>query len=210
MDITAGKVKELREKTGAGMMECKKALADTGGDMEKAITLLREKGVSVAAKRATRTASEGVVASYIHPPLNKIGVIVELNCETPFVAKTEEFQQLARDIAMQISWSRPQYIKRDEIPADIMDKEREIQRQRAIKEGKPEKVIDKIVEGRIETYYREVCLLDQLFIKDNDKTIQDLINEVVGKLGEKVDVRRFVRFGVGEDGEGETAEEAEA
>ncbi len=211
MAITAEKVKELRDKTGAGMMECKKALEETGGDLEKATTLLRERGVAVAAKRESRTTAEGIIGAYVHQPGSRIGVIVELNCETSFVAKTEEFQQLARDIAMQISWSKPLYISRDEVPQDLLDKEREVHRQWAIKEGKPEKVLDKIVEGRIETYYREVALLDQPFIKDNDVSIQDLINEVVGKLGEKIVVRRFERLVVGEElgSSGESSDNSE-
>jgi elongation factor Ts len=205
MAITADKVKALREKTGAGMMECKKALTEAGGDMEKAITLLRERGAAVAAKRAARTASEGTIGAYVHQPGSKIGVLVELNCETAPVAKTDEFQQLARDIAMQISWSKPQYITREEVPQELLEKEREIHRQWAIREGKPEKVLDKIVAGRLETFYREVCLLDQPFIRDNDLTIQDLINQAVGKIGEKIVVRRFVRFAVGEEMEGDEA-----
>lgn len=212
MAITAEKVKALREKTGAGMMECKKALGETGGDMDKAVTLLRERGIAVAAKRETRTTAEGTIAAYVHQPGSRIGVMVELNCETTFVAKTEEFQQLARDIAMQISWGKPRYISRDEVPEELLDKEREIHRQWAIKEGKPEQVLDKIVAGRLESYYREVALLDQPFIRDNDVTIQDLITEAMGKLGEKIAVRRFVRYAVGEELEaaGDTSATLEA
>jgi len=197
--ITAEKVKELRDKTGAGMMDCKKALAESGGDMEKAVKILREKGVAVAAKRETRKTNEGIIAAYVHQPGSRIGVMVELNCETAPVAKTDEFQALARDIAMQISWTRPRYITREEIPEEELEKEREIHRAWAMKEGKPAQVLDKIVAGRMETYFREVVLLDQPFIRDNDLTIQDLINQAVGKLGEKIAVRRFVRFAVGEE-----------
>ncbi|MCE5199255.1 MAG: translation elongation factor Ts [Armatimonadota bacterium] len=197
MAISADMVKKLREQTGAGMMDCKKALAETNGDFEKAITLLREKGVAVAAKRDTRAASEGVIGSYIHTG-NQIGVMVEMNCETSFVAKTDEFQNLAKDIAMHISWSNPEYLRVEDVPADVVAKERDIHRQWAIKEGKPEKVIDRIVDGKMKEYFSKVCLLEQPFIKDEDLTIQDVINNVVAKLGEKTVVARFVRYRVGE------------
>jgi len=197
--ITAEKVKQLRDKTGAGMMECKKALEEAGGDMEKAITVLRERGVAVAARRASRTTSEGIIACYVHQPGSRIGVMVELNCETPFVAKTDEFQNLARDIAMHISWNKPRYISREEVPEEVVEKEREIHRQWAIREGKPEQVIDKIVAGRLESFYREICLLDQPFVRDNDITVQELINQAIAKLGENIQVRRFVIYVVGEE-----------
>ena len=197
MAITADMVKKLREQTGAGMMDCKKALTETDGDFEKATTLLRERGVAVATKRDSRMASEGVIGSYIHTG-SQIGVLVELNCETAPVAKTDEFGQLARDLAMHISWSNPRYLQREDIPEDVLEKEREVHRQWAIKEGKPEKVIDRIVEGRMKEFYSQACLLEQPFIKDEEQTIQDLIYGAVGKLGEKMSVARFVRFRVGE------------
>jgi len=198
MAILATDVKELRERTGAGMMDCKKALEETAGDFEKAVNLLREKGIAVAAKREAKAASEGIVDAYIHTGGQK-GVLLELNCETSFVAKTDEFRTLAHDIAMQIAWSEPKYISRDEITAEVIESEKAIHRQWAINEGKPEQALDKIVAGRIEKYYAEVCLLDQAFIRDGEKTIQDVINDVMGKLGEKIVLRRFVRFRVGEE-----------
>lgn len=197
MAITAEMVKKLREQTGAGMMDCKKALTETGGDYEKAVTLLREKGIAVAAKRESRAASEGVIGSYIHMG-GQIGVLVEMNCETTFVAKTDEFQQLAKDVAMHISWSNPDYLKREDIPADVLEKERAVHRQWAVKEGKPENVIDRIVEGRMKDFYSRVCLLEQPYVKEEDQTIQDLINNLMGKIGEKLSVARFIRFRVGE------------
>jgi len=197
MAITADMVKKLRDQTGAGMMDCKKALTETDADFEKAVTVLRERGIAVAQKREARAASEGVIGSYIHTG-SQIGVLVELNCETTFVAKTDEFQNLARDLAMHISWSNPRYLRREEIPEDVLEKERDVHRQWAIKEGKPEKVIDRIVNGRMKEFYSQACLLEQPFIKDEEQTIQDLINNVVAKLGEKTEVARFIRFRVGE------------
>lgn len=197
MEISAEMVKKLREQTGAGMMDCKKALMESNGDYEKAVTILREKGVAVAAKRESRSATEGVIGSYIHMG-NQIGVMVELNCETAPVAKTDEFQELARDIAMHISWSNPEYLRKEDIPEDVLEKEREVHRQWAIKEGKPENVIDRIVEGRMKEFYSRVCLLEQPFVKDEDHSIQEIINWAVGKLGEKISVARFVRYRVGE------------
>jgi elongation factor Ts len=197
MEISAEMVKKLREQTGAGMMDCKKALGEANGDFEKAVTVLREKGVAVAAKRESRTASEGVIGCYIHTG-NQIGVMLELNCETAPVAKTDEFQELAKDIAMHISWSNPDCMRREDIAEDVLEKEREIHKQWAIKEGKPEKVIDRIVEGRMKEFYSRVCLLEQPFIKDEDHTIQDVIHAVVAKLGEKISIARFVRYRVGE------------
>ena len=197
MEISAEMVKKLREQTGAGMMDCKKALMEAKGDLDKAVTILREKGIAVAAKRETRAASEGVTGCYIHMG-NQIGVMVELNCETAPVAKTDEFQELARDIAMHISWSNPDYLRREDIPEDVIEKEREIHRQWAIKEGKPVNVIDRIVEGRMKDFYSRVCLVEQPYIKDEEQTIQDLIHGLVGKIGEKMSVARFVRYRVGE------------
>ncbi len=197
MAISADMVKKLREQTGAGMMDCKKALAETNGDFEKAATLLREKGIAVAAKRESRAASEGMIGSYIHTG-SQIGVLVEVNCETTFVAKTDEFIQLARDLAMHIAWSNPDYLRREDIPEDVLNKEREVHKQWAIQQGKPENVIDRIIEGRMKEFYSRVCLLEQPYIKDEEQTIQDLINGVIGKVGEKISVARFVRYRVGE------------
>jgi len=197
MAITADMVKKLREQTGAGMMDCKKALSETGGDYEKAVKILREKGVAVAAKRETRAATEGVIGSYIHMG-SQIGVMVEINCETAPVAKTDEFQQLAKDIAMHISWSDPQYLRKEDVPESVLEQEREVHRQWAVKEGKPAQVIDRIVEGRMKEFYSRTCLLEQPFIKDEEMTIQDLVHGVVGKVGEKIEVARFIRYRVGE------------
>lgn len=197
-DISAGVVKDLREKTGAGMMDCKKALQEAGGDVEKAITILREKGAAVLAKREAKAASEGTVECYIHTG-GKIGVLVELNCETDFVAKTDDFKELAKDIAMHISWSNPEYLNRESISAEKLECEREINRQWALNQGKPEAALPKIVEGRMEKYFSTVVLLDQPFIKNEDTTIGELVREKAGKLGEKIEIRRFVRFRVGEE-----------
>ena len=195
--ISASSVKELRELTGAGMMDCKRALQETNGDMEKAVELLREKGLSAAAKKAGRIAAEGIVESYIHLG-GKIGVLVEVNCETDFVAKTDEFKIFVRDIAMHIAASNPQYLSKEDVPEDIIAKEKEILRVQALNEGKPEKIAEKIVEGRIGKYYQEVCLLEQPFVKDTDKTIQEIVNEQIATIGEKVSIRRFVRYQMGE------------
>ena len=195
--VTAEMVKELRERTGVGMMDCKKALIATNGDMEKAIDELRAKGLAKAAKKAGRIAAEGLVVSYIHLG-GRIGVLVEVNCETDFVAKTDEFKQLAHDISMQIAASNPEFISRDQVTADVIAKEKEILKNQAREEGKPEKIIDKMVEGRIEKYYKEKCLLEQPFIKDMDKTVQELIHDYIARLGENITVRRFARYEVGE------------
>ena len=197
MDISATMVRDLREKTGAGMMDCKKALAESGGDFEKAVDYLRQKGLATAAKRAGRVASEGRVGSYIHAG-GKIGVMVEVNCETDFVAKTDDFQSFAKDIAMQIAASNPLHVRREDVPAEALEKDREIYRIQARESGKPEKVIDRIVDGKLEKYYGEVCLLEQVFVKDTDIKVQDLLNGLIGKLGEKIEIRRFARFQVGE------------
>jgi len=190
-------VKDLREKTGAGMMDCKKALAETGGDFQKAVDYLRQKGLATAAKRAGRVASEGRIGSYIHAG-GKIGVMVEVNCETDFVAKTEDFQGFAKDVAMHIAASNPLYVRREEVPPEVLEREKEIYRAQARDAGKPEKVIEKIVEGKLGKFFGEVCLLEQPFVKDPDITIQDLLNGLIGKVGEKVEIRRFSRFQVGE------------
>jgi elongation factor Ts len=199
MAISADRVKELREKTQAGMMECKKALEQASGDMERAMTILREKGAATLSKRDAKAATEGTVACYIHTG-GKIGVMVELDCETDFVAKTEEFQNLAHDIAMQIAWSQPDYVSREDIPAERIEQEREIHRQWALNQGKPEAALPKIIEGRMDKFFATVVLMDQPYIKDEDKTIADLINEKVAKFKEKIVVRRFVRYRVGELG----------
>ena len=195
--ISASDVKLLREKTGAGMMDCKHALTEANGDMEKAIKILREKGLASAAKKAGRIAAEGIVDSYIHLG-GKIGVLVEVNCETDFVAKTPVFRQLVKDIAMQIAAANPLYLEPADVPAEVLEKEKEILRAQALNEGKPEKIIDKMVEGRLQKYYKEFCLLEQAFVKDPEKSIKDLVNEKIAELGEKISIRRFVRYEMGE------------
>jgi len=195
MDINL--IKELRERTGAGINECKKALAETGEDIEKAIQFLREKGAATAVKKASRIASEGVVESYIHGG-GKIGVLLEVNCETDFVARNEQFTSLVKDIAMHIAAANPKYLSKEEVPAADVEKEREVLRAQALNEGKPEKVVDKMVEGRISKFYSENCLLEQAFVKNPDQTITALITEKIATLGEKISVRRFVRWEKGE------------
>lgn len=195
--IEASAVKELRERTGSGMMDCKKALTESNGDMEKAIEILREKGLAAAAKKAGRIASEGIVDAYIHGG-GRIGVLIEVNSETDFVAKNEEFRQFVKDMAMQVAASNPLYVKREEVDPQIIEKEREIYRAQALNEGKPEKIIDKMVEGRIEKFYKEICLLEQPFIKDTDKTVKDILSQLIAKIGENLSIRRFVRFERGE------------
>ena len=197
MEISAALVKELRERTGVGMMDCKKALQATSGDIEKAIDELRTKGLAKAAKKAGRVASEGTVLSYIHGA-GRIGVLVEVNCETDFVAKTDEFKAMVHDIAMQIAASNPTVVSREQMSAESINREKEVLTAQALEEGKPEKVVEKMVEGRIEKYYKENCLLEQPFIKDPDKTVQELILEHVARMGENINIRRFVRYEVGE------------
>ena len=197
MEVSASMVKDLREKTGAGMMDCKKALAEAGGNFEKAVDYLRQKGLATAARRAGRVASEGQIGSYVHAG-GKLGVMLEVNCETDFVAKTDDFRAFAKDIAMHIAASNPLYIQRENVPPEALEREREIYRAQAREAQKPEKIMEKIVEGKLEKFYGEVCLLEQPFIKDPDRTVQDLLNELIGKLGEKVEIRRFMRFQVGE------------
>lgn len=196
-EITAKMVKELRDKTGAGMMDCKKALGESGGDLEKAVKNLREHGIASASKKSGRTTSEGLIYSYIHPG-DKLGVLVEVNCETDFVARTEDFKAFVKDIAMQIAAADPRVIERDELTPEIVEAEKEVFRNRALKEGKPEKIVEKIVDGRLEKFYSEACLLEQPFVKDNDRIISDVVTDVIGKLGENIKVRRFVRFRLGE------------
>lgn len=195
--ITAAMVKELRERTGAGMMDCKNALVAMDGDMEKAIDELRTKGLAKAAKKASRVASEGIVISYIHGG-GRIGVLVEVNCETDFVAKTDQFKELAHNIAMQIAAANPDYVVREEVPESVIDHEKEILKAQALEEGKPEKVVEKMVEGRIEKFFKEHCLMEQQYIKDPDKNIKDLLHETIAKIGENINVRRFARYEVGE------------
>ena len=195
-DISAKTVKELRDRTGAGFMECKKALTEAGGDIEEAEIVLRKRGISVAQKKADREANEGLVEAYIHPG-GKLGVLVEVNCESDFVARTDDFKALVKDIAMQIAATDPRYIRREEVDQEAVDKEKEIQRGRALEEGKPEKVVDKIVEGRMGKFYEEVVLLEQPFVKDNSKTVQELVTEAIAKLGENIAMGRMSRFKIG-------------
>ena len=196
MSVSAEKVKELRESTGAGMMECKKALQESQGDLQKAIDILRQKGLAAAQKKSSRTASEGVVGSYIH--MDKIGVLVEINCETDFVARTDDFRELVKDIAMHIAAANPLYLSREVIPSDVIEKEKEIYRSQIT--GKPANVIEKIVEGKLEKFFSDMCLMDQIFIKDPDQKlkIKDLVTQKIAKLGENIVVRRFARFQIGE------------
>ena len=196
-EITAALVKELRERTGAGMMDCKKALSATDGDLEKAIDFLREKGLAAAAKKAGRVAAEGLVEAYIHGG-GRIGVLVEVNCETDFVAKTDAFKELVKDIAMHIAATNPSYLKREEVPTAELEHEQAVLAEQARNEGKPEKIIEKMVAGRIEKYYKEVCLMEQPYVKDPDKTISDLITESIAKIGENISIRRFTRYQLGE------------
>ncbi len=196
-EISAKLVKELRIKTGAGLMDCKRALVETGGDVEKAALELRKRGVQIAEKKAGREANEGLVVPYIHPG-DKLGVLLELNCESDFVARTDDFQTLARDIAMHIAAVDPQFVRREEVNESDLEKERAVQRDRALAEGKPEKIVEKIVEGRMGKFFEEVVLLEQPFVKDNSKTIQELITETTAKLGEKISIGRMSRFKIGE------------
>lgn len=197
MAVNASAVKELREKTGAGMLDCKKALEESNGDLTRAAEILREKGLAAAANKAGRVATEGVVESYIHAG-GRIGVLVEINCETDFVAKTDQFREFARDIAMQIAAANPKFVGREEVSQEELDKEREILTAQALNEGKPEKIVEKMVEGRLSKYYEEFCLLEQNFIKDPDKTISTLLKEKISTIGENISIRRFVRYELGE------------
>ena len=196
-EITAQLVKQLRDRTGAGMMECKTALQEAGGDMAEAEVILRKRGIASAVKKAARAARQGVIASYIHPG-SQLGVLIEVNCESDFVARTPEFQQLVHDVAMQIAALDPKFIRREDVTPEVLEQERAIQRERAIAEGKPPQVADKIVEGRMNKFYEEVCLYEQPFIKDNTLTIGQLIASKIGKIGENITVSRFVRFKVGD------------
>ena len=195
--FTAQDVAKLRAQTNAGMMDCKKALTESNGDFEKAAQWLREKGIAAAAKKQSRIASEGVVGSYIHMG-GKIGVLIEVNCETDFVAKTDAFQQLVRDFAMQVAAANPKYVRREEVPTEELEKEKEILRAQAQNEGKPAQIIERMVEGRVSKFYKDVCLLDQDFVKDSSKTIQQVLNEATLQIGEKISIRRFTRYEMGE------------
>ncbi len=196
-EITAKMVKELRDKTSAGMMDCKKALGEADGDLEKAVKFLREQGIASASKRSGRATSEGLIYSYIHPG-DKLGVLVEINCETDFVARTDNFKAFAKDVAMQIAAADPKVTDREQMTPELIDAEKEVYRKLALKEGKPEKIVEKIVEGKLDKYYSEACLMEQPFVKDNDRTIKDVVNDVIAKVGENVNIRRFVRFRLGE------------
>ena len=197
-EITAQMVKELRERSGVGFMDCKKALVETNGNMAEAELYLRKQGIAVAQKKASREANEGSIGSYVHAG-SKLGVLVEVNCETDFVARTDEFQQLAHDLAMHVAATDPQFIRKEDVSPDVLEKEKQVQRERALQEGKPERVLDKIVEGRLGKFYQESCLLEQPFVKDNSVTVGELITSRIAKLGEKIAVSRMARFKVGED-----------
>jgi elongation factor Ts len=190
-------VKELREKTGAGMMDCKNALVEAQGDMDKANDILRKKGVARASKKASRIANEGIIEAYIHPG-SKLGVLLEINCETDFVAKTDDFKTFARDIAMQVAASSPAFVRREDVDQETTDREMVIYREQAQSQGKPENIVEKIATGKLEKYYSEICLLEQPFVKDPDKTVQNLLTELIAKLGENISIRRFSRFKVGD------------
>lgn len=205
MEVSAAMVRDLREQTGAGIMDCKKALAEAKGNLEAAVQYLREKGLAAAQKRASKVTSEGIVGYYIHSG-GKIGVLVEVNCETDFVAKTEDFQSLVRDVAMHIAAAGPQYIKKEEVPQDVLEKEKAIYKTQALESGKPEKVIDKMVEGKVEKFLKEICLLEQTFVKNPDITINELLTTVIAKIGENISIRRFARFKVGEGMEKKTTD----
>ena len=196
MKITSQMVKELRDKTNAGMMDCKKALTETEGDLEKAVDLLRQKGLAVAQKRASRATSEGTIQTYIHAG-GKLGVMVEVGCETDFVAKTDDFLAFAKDMAMQVAASNPVATQREDVSAEMINREKEIYKQQALDSGKPEQIVDKIVTGKMDKYFSEVCLLEQSFVKNPDLSVQDLLNELIAKMGENISVKRFARFQVG-------------
>ena len=198
MQISAQMVKDLRDATGAPMMDCKHALAETEGDVERAIDFLRQKGIASAEKKSGRATAEGVIGSYIHAG-GKIGVLLEINCETDFVARTDDFQALVKDIAMHVAAADPRFVRREEVTEDVLDREREIFKQQALDSGKPENVVERIIEGKMEKFYSENVLLEQAFVKDPDVTVQELIGATVGKLGENIQVRRFARFKLGAD-----------
>jgi elongation factor Ts len=197
MEVNAAAVRELREKTGAGIMDCKKALAETAGNLEQAVDFLRQKGLAAAAKKADRIAADGAVGAYVHPG-GKIGVLVEINCETDFVARTAEFQALLKDMAMQIAAANPRYVRPEDVSAEEIERERGIYRRQALESGKPEKVVEKIIDGKMERFFSEVCLLEQAFIKDPDRKVSDIVNDAIARLKEKIEVRRFARYHLGE------------
>jgi len=197
LEISAEKVKELRDKTGSGIMDCKEALKVAGGNFDKAIEYLREKGMSAATKKSSRATKDGAVTSYIHME-GRVGVMVELNCETDFVAKTQDFRSLSKDIAMHIAAMNPLYVKAEDLPADVIERERGIYKKQALTEGKPEKIVDRIIDGKLKKYYEDVCLMNQRFIKDQDMTIEKLVKNAIAKTGENIIVRRFVRYQLGE------------
>jgi len=198
MAISAQMVKQLRDKTGIGMMDCKRALEETDGDMDRAVEWLRKKGKASAQRRSDRATKEGVIFAYVHPG-DKLGVLVEVNCETDFVARTDEFKQFAKDVAMQVAAMSPMVVRQEDLPEDVLDREKEIYRTQALNEGKPEKVVDRIVEGRLGRFYQEACLLDQPFVKDSERTIRDVQTELIAKIGENITIRRFARFRLGGD-----------
>lgn len=197
MAVTAAQINELRKSTGAGMLDCKKALEETAGDFEKAVDFLRTKGLAAAAKKAGRAATEGAVGAYIHAG-GKIGVMVEINCETDFVAKTDNFQTFLKDIAMHIAAASPQFVRREEVPVDVLEREKEIYRAKARETGKPDNIIEKIIEGQINKFYADICLLEQAYVKDPDKTILQYLNETISKIGENMSIRRFTKYVLGE------------
>jgi elongation factor Ts len=198
-EVTSAMVKELREKTGAGMMDCKKALLESGGDMEKAVTWLREKGLASAGKKAGRSATEGAVGSYIHLG-GKIGVLVEINCETDFTARNQKFQELVKDVAMQIAWSNPRWLRREDVPPDVLQEEKNIHRAQLLEQGKPEAMLERIIPGKLEKFYKDNCLLEQAFFRDPDgkRSVQDEINAAVAVIGENIQIRRYTRYALGE------------
>jgi len=196
VNITSQMVKELRDKTNAGMMDCKKALSETSGDMEKAVDLLRQKGLAVAAKRAGRETKEGVVVSYIHAG-GKLGVMVEVGCETDFVAKTDDFKAFAKDVAMHIAAVNPLALSREEVPAEVLQREKDIYINQALESGKPQQIVEKIIGGKVEKYLAEICLLEQKYVKNDQLTIQDLLNELIAKMGENISIKKFARFQIG-------------
>ena len=197
MEITASLVKQLRNKTGVGMMDCKKALTEVDGDMEKAVKALREQGLAKAAKKSDRAANEGTITAYIHPG-DKLGVMIEINCETDFVARTDDYKAFCKDMAMQCAATNPLVVQREDVSQDLIEKEKEIYKTQALNEDKPEKVIDRIINGKIEKYYQEIVLLEQAFIKDQDKTVKDILSEAISKLGENIQIKRFIRYRLGE------------
>jgi elongation factor Ts len=201
-EITASLVKQLRERTGAGMMECKNALVEAKGDLSEAEVVLRKRGLASAAKKATRATRQGVIASYIHPGA-QLRVMIEVNCESDFVARTADFQELVHDVAMQVAAADPQFVRKEDVTPEVLEKEREIQRARALNEGKPEKVVEKMIEGRLSKFYEEICLLEQPFIKDNTLTVGQLVAQKIAKTGENITVARFVRFKLGDTAEAE-------